>query len=122
VSRLTSTASLRLVARPAWPRQHPSRYRTGPRTRPRSYAAEACRASVTVSLHIEERLTTAGLPEIPEAWNARVETVTQVLTDRHGHTRAWRLAEQQSSRIGRLLEEGALTGELLVLRHGRTSR
>jgi hypothetical protein len=85
-------------------------------------AAEACRASVAVSLHIEERLTTAGLPEIPEAWNVRVETVTQVLTDRHGHTRAWRLAEQQSSRIGRLLEEGALTGELLVLRHGRTSR
>jgi SAM-dependent methyltransferase len=70
------------------------------------------------SLHVEESLSTAELPEIPEAWNARVETVTQVLTDRHGHTRAWRLAEQQNSRIGRLLEEGALTGELLVLRQG----
>jgi SAM-dependent methyltransferase len=70
------------------------------------------------ALHIEEWLSTADLPEIPEAWNARVETVTQVLTDRHGHTRAWRLAEQQSSTIGRLLNEGALTGELLVLRNG----
>jgi hypothetical protein len=69
-------------------------------------------------LHVDESLRTVGPPEIPEAWNARVETVTKVLTDRHGHARAWRLAEERSSSIGRLLEEGTLTGELLVLSHG----
>jgi SAM-dependent methyltransferase len=68
-------------------------------------------------LHVERRHSTADLPAIPEAWNDRVETVTRVLTDRHSHSRAWRLAERQSSGIGRLLEEGTVTGELLVLRH-----
>ena len=46
-----------------------------------------------------------------------VDTVTRVLTDRYGHTDVWQVAERQSSEIGRLLEAGTLTGELLVLRH-----
>ncbi|OBJ82107.1 class I SAM-dependent methyltransferase [Mycobacterium asiaticum] len=69
------------------------------------------------SLRIEEWLRTAELPAIPETWNERVDAVTQALTDRYGHTEAWQLAERQSGRIGRLLEDGVLTGELLVLRH-----
>jgi SAM-dependent methyltransferase len=67
-------------------------------------------------LDVEQWVSTAGLPEIPPQWTERVDTVTDVLTDRYGHTRAWQLAERQSARIGRLLDEGALTGELLVLR------
>ncbi len=43
--------------------------------------------------------------------------VTDALTERHGHERAWQLAERQSATIGRLLGDGTLTGELLVLRH-----
>lgn len=69
------------------------------------------------SLQIEQWLGTAGLPSIPEEWNQRVDTVTSELSDRHGHTRAWQLAEDQSSKIGQLLGDGTLTGELLVLRH-----
>ncbi|OBK16884.1 class I SAM-dependent methyltransferase [Mycobacterium asiaticum] len=69
------------------------------------------------SLRAEEWLRTADLPAIPETWNERVDTVTQALTDRYGHTEAWQLAERQSGRIGQLLEDGILTGELLVLRH-----
>ena len=69
------------------------------------------------SLQIQEWLGTAALPSIPEEWNQRVGTVTSELADRHGHTRAWQLAEDQSSKIGRLLGDGTLTGELLVLRH-----
>jgi SAM-dependent methyltransferase len=69
------------------------------------------------SLHVEQRRSTADLPAIPETWNDHVATVTRVLTDRHSQSRAWRLAERQSSRIGQLLEEGTVTGELLVLRH-----
>jgi ubiquinone/menaquinone biosynthesis C-methylase UbiE len=69
------------------------------------------------ALHVEQRLGTANLPEIPGTWDERVETVTQRIAGRHGDTRAWQLAERQSSRIARLLDEGALTGELLVLRH-----
>ncbi|UUO01934.1 class I SAM-dependent methyltransferase [Mycolicibacterium novocastrense] len=67
----------------------------------------------------EERLSTADLPEIPAAWNERAEKVEAALSERHGHKRAWRLAEEQSGDIGRLLENGTLTGELLILRHAR---
>ena len=70
-----------------------------------------------VSLHVEQWLGTAALPPIADTWNERVDAVESVLGDRHGHTEAWQLAEQQSSRIGRLLQDGTLTGELLVLRH-----
>ena len=69
------------------------------------------------SLHVDEWVGTAALPPIADSWNERVDTVESVLRDRHGHTQAWQLAERQSSRIGRLLEDGTLTGELLVLRH-----
>ncbi len=68
------------------------------------------------SLRIEQWLTTADLPAIPDGWNDRVDTVTSVLGERYGHTEAWQLAERQSSAIGGLLEDGSLTGELLVLR------
>ena len=69
------------------------------------------------SLRIEHWMTTAELPAIPETWSVRVDTVTRKLDERHGHTQAWQLAEEQSSTIGRLLDDGTLTGELLVLRH-----
>ena len=69
------------------------------------------------SLGVEQWLSTADLPAIPEVWCERVEMVDDALADRYGHTRAWRLAERQSGKIGQLLEEGTLTGELLVLRH-----
>jgi SAM-dependent methyltransferase len=69
------------------------------------------------SLSVEKSLSTAELPEIPDTWNQRVDTVERELTDRYGHTDAWQLAERPSSAIGRLLEQGTLTGELLVLRH-----
>ncbi|SPM39147.1 SAM-dependent methyltransferase [Mycobacterium numidiamassiliense] len=71
----------------------------------------------TSSLHVEQRRTTADLPAIPDTWNERADTVTRALSEQYGHTQAWRLAERQSSRIGRLLDDGTLTGELLVLRH-----
>lgn len=69
------------------------------------------------SLRVERSLTTADLPAIPDRWNERVDTVAKMLDERHGHARPWQLAEQQSSMIGRLLDDGTLTGELLVLRH-----
>ena len=69
------------------------------------------------SLNVEHRLSTADLPAIPQVWSKRVEMVDDALADRYGHTRAWRLAERQSDEIGQLLEEGTLTGELLVLHH-----
>ncbi|WP_231639225.1 class I SAM-dependent methyltransferase [Mycobacterium sp. Marseille-P9652] len=68
-------------------------------------------------LRVERWLRTAELPEIPDEWDRRVDKVEKELADRHGHTRAWQLAERQSSDIGRLLGNGTLTGELLVLRH-----
>jgi ubiquinone/menaquinone biosynthesis C-methylase UbiE len=70
----------------------------------------------TSALEVEHRVSTADLTELPPLWNERAEAVTQALTERHGHTRAWQLAERQSSALGQLLDDGTLTGELLVLR------
>ncbi|MCT7661126.1 class I SAM-dependent methyltransferase [Mycobacterium deserti] len=70
------------------------------------------------ALEVEHWLCTVDLPAIPPEWTEREEAVTEALADRHGDTRAWQLAERQSKRIARLLEDGTLTGELLVLRRG----
>jgi SAM-dependent methyltransferase len=69
------------------------------------------------SLEVEQELGTADLPAIPTTWTERVDAITEALTDRHGHERAWQLAERQSSRIAQLLDTGTVTGELLVIRH-----
>ncbi|HEY9266458.1 MAG TPA: class I SAM-dependent methyltransferase [Mycobacterium sp.] len=69
------------------------------------------------ALHVAHCLSTADLPAIPSLWEQRVDAVTEALTERYGHTRSWQLAERQSDAIGRLLQSGTLTGELMVLRH-----
>ncbi|WP_199255680.1 class I SAM-dependent methyltransferase [Mycolicibacterium mengxianglii] len=66
-------------------------------------------------LRVEAWRSTADMPAIPADWQNRVESVTAELADRFGETRAWKLAEQQSERIGRLLADGTVSGEMLVL-------
>ena len=68
------------------------------------------------SLVVERRLSTADLPAIPDIWNERVQRVTDELDVRYGHTHAWQLADRQSARIGALLKDGSLQGDLLVVR------
>nr|WP_228768860.1 class I SAM-dependent methyltransferase [Mycolicibacterium malmesburyense]CRL74258.1 C5-O-methyltransferase [Mycolicibacterium malmesburyense] len=75
--------------------------------------------ALRANLVVEDRLSTADLPEIPATWSERAEKVETALAERHGHKRAWQLAEEQSGDIGRLLEDGTLSGELLILRHAR---
>ncbi|OBJ50906.1 class I SAM-dependent methyltransferase [Mycobacterium sp. 1423905.2] len=60
---------------------------------------------------------TADLPAIPQEWTRRMDAVTDALSDRHGASQAWQLAERQSQQIGDLLAQEKVTGELLVLRH-----
>jgi SAM-dependent methyltransferase len=79
--------------------------------------AELIELIADAGLRIEEWRGTADLPAIPQQWTERVDAVTEALAERHGTTRAWQLAERQSGRIGDLLAEGAVTGEMLVLRH-----
>jgi hypothetical protein len=68
------------------------------------------------SVRLEQWMSTANLPAVPEEWTKRMDEIERELTERYGETEAWRLAERQSSGIGTLLEEEALTGALLVLR------
>jgi len=70
------------------------------------------------SLRLEQWRSTGNLPAIPGSWTERMDAIDQALSDRHGQQEAWQLAERQSSRIGGLLNDGALTGALLVLRRG----
>lgn len=67
-------------------------------------------------LSIARRLRTAELPEIPPEWESKVDAVEEALRRRHGHEEAWRLAEEQSDEMGRLLGSGRVTGHVLSLR------
>ena len=69
------------------------------------------------SLEVDARHSTVDLPAIPSAWMKREAAVNDALNDRHRHTRAWQLAQEQSGAIGDLLDDGTLTGEMLILRH-----
>jgi SAM-dependent methyltransferase len=67
-------------------------------------------------LRIEARRGTEGLPAAPRDWQTRDQTVTDELARRYAGTRAWQLAERQSDRIGQLLADHTVSGELLILR------
>lgn len=54
-------------------------------------------------------------PVAPE-WSDRVDEVTAELARRHGSDQAWHQAEHQSALIGRLIEKGQITTDLLALR------
>jgi len=69
-------------------------------------------------LRVETRRSTADMPAIPQRWQHQVDAVSDELSRRHHRERGWQLAERQSSAIGTLLETGAVTGELLLLRRG----
>jgi len=71
----------------------------------------------SAGLRIEVWHGTSDLPPIPQEWSRRIDAVTAALEERYGTTEAWRVAEQQSKRIADLLAEGAVTGEMVVLRH-----
>ncbi|MCK0177428.1 class I SAM-dependent methyltransferase [Mycolicibacterium sp. F2034L] len=66
-------------------------------------------------LRVDAWRSTTDLPPIPQEWDERTGRVTEELTSRYAHTRAWQLAERQSSAIGDLLGREAVTGEMLVL-------
>ena len=48
-------------------------------------------------------------------WHERTATVESELEHRHGTSPAWRTAEAQSGRIGRLLKQGQLQSQVLLL-------
>ncbi len=58
-----------------------------------------------------------GVKAPAAAWRNRAETVEQELHRRFGRTPQLRASDEQSERIGKLLESGQLTAQLLVL-HG----
>jgi SAM-dependent methyltransferase len=67
-------------------------------------------------LRLEEWRGTDEMPAPPQIWQHRVDAVTAELSHRHGHQRAWQLAERQSDVMGQLLSDSTVTGELLTLR------
>jgi SAM-dependent methyltransferase len=66
-------------------------------------------------LAVLDRALTADLPAAPASWQQRTQAVESELERRHGHQPAWRTAEDQSHRIGRLLAQGQLQAQVLLL-------
>lgn len=67
-------------------------------------------------LHVDDWLGTSELPPIPRDWQRREEEVDARLRAKHGGEESWRVAEQQSDVMGRLLSDAVISGELLTLR------
>lgn len=67
------------------------------------------------SLRLQQWISTADLPAIPDAWSTRMDEIEKALTERYGDREEWQIAERQSSGIGRLLGDGTVSGALLVL-------
>ena len=62
-----------------------------------------------------EATSDADLSDSPEEWSARADAVDGEIARRHGDDPAFQQAEEQSSRVGRLLSDGALRAWLGVL-------
>ena len=67
-------------------------------------------------LRVEEWRGAKEVAPPPPRWQHQVDTVTQVLAQRHRHQRAWQLADQQADHMAHLLTDSLVTGELLSLR------
>ncbi|MGK5110512.1 MULTISPECIES: class I SAM-dependent methyltransferase [unclassified Geodermatophilus] len=64
-------------------------------------------------LHVEQAAT-ADLGDSPPEWAERADAVDAEVARRHGEDPRWLEAQEQSSRVGRLLSEGALRPWLCV--------
>ncbi len=80
-------------------------------------AASLQRLVDQAGLRVDNQLSTADLPAIPTDWQASVKAVDDELRRRHGNDRIWRLSEQQSDQMDRILADRLVTGVVLSLRH-----
>ncbi len=67
-------------------------------------------------LRIDRYRSVSDIWDPPDAWQQRVKAVEVELQRRHGHTQAWRVAEQQSQRIARLLGDSDIDPQVFLLR------
>jgi SAM-dependent methyltransferase len=70
------------------------------------------------SLHVLDSGWTDHFAAFPPHWEEAVELVQEELEQRHGGDPRWRSAEEQSGRMGALLEAGEVRGRLLVVEPG----
>jgi len=68
-----------------------------------------------LGLTVLDRRTASDLPPHPPQWQQRLDAVESELQRRHGRQAAWRTADNQSARIGHLLDQGQLETQLLLV-------
>jgi SAM-dependent methyltransferase len=74
------------------------------------------RAVADVGFDVTAQAAEADLDDEPADWAARTQAVQDELQRRHGTDEAWRIADDQSATMGRLIGAGDVRGQLLVLR------
>lgn len=68
-------------------------------------------------LTVTEQRCASDLAEADDDWQRRLDAVDDEIRELHGHQDAWQVAQQQSSKIGDLMADGAVRATLLRLRH-----
>jgi len=69
------------------------------------------------ALRIDAWESLSEVASAPPQWQRRVDAVTAELRARHSHQRAWQIADRQADLVAQLLDDSAVSGELLSLRH-----
>jgi SAM-dependent methyltransferase len=67
-------------------------------------------------LEVADEALLADFPDPEDAWQEAADRVEQAVQRAHGHDERWRVAEEQSATMGRLLGSGRVVGRLYVAR------
>jgi SAM-dependent methyltransferase len=70
----------------------------------------------SVGLVIADRIRLDALPAAPGSWTARADRVQDAVAREHGSDPRYRQAADQRQRLGKLLADGAIAGELFLAR------
>ena len=65
---------------------------------------------------LEAEQSADDLEPAPREWQEREDRVDGEVQRRHGHEKGWKVAQEQSERMGALLSDGAVETVLYALR------
>jgi hypothetical protein len=79
-------------------------------------AAELDRQLDAAGFVVVDRMPYAELPPAPQSWSERADRVSAAVAAEHGTDPRYRTARDQQQRIAKLLDDGAIGGELVHAR------
>jgi SAM-dependent methyltransferase len=81
--------------------------------------AGGLRATIAAAeLEVVDESIQSRLAQVPARWNELADETLAYVRERHGDEDAWQAAADESAAVGKLLADGTVYGQLLVVRRG----